>query len=245
MALLQRTDEWFHARCGKVTASCVWKVMDRLKNGSVSQKNRDYLWQLIAENLTGRVTGVTAPTVAMQWGLDHEDEARDKFAKYFEEHETHYFNYCSDNDAKVTECGFINHPTIEMAGASPDGLIGNTGILEIKCPNTITHIKFLKRAHIPQEYEYQMQFQMACTDRDKGYFVSYDPRLADPNLQLKVVPVFRDAVMISDLEDNVKRFVDEMKQEIELIKLGVSTSARDDFCFSDLEDTEILTQRIM
>ena len=143
----QRSDAWFEARIGKVTASRVADVIAKTKTGfSTSRDN--YMAQLVCERLTGqKADGFT--NSAMQWGTETEPLARAA--------------YESLKDVLVDEVGFVPHPSIIMAGASPDGLVGDDGLLEIKCPNTATHIETLLSQTVPGKYNTQMQFQMACT----------------------------------------------------------------------------------
>ena len=144
----QRTEEWFAARCGKVTASRVADIIAKTKTGySTSRDN--YLAQLVCERMTGK-PAESYSNSAMQWGTDTEPFARAA--------------YEARMDILVTEVGFINHPRIAMAGASPDGL-ANEGMVELKCPNTATHLQTLLDRKVPEKYITQMMWQMACADR--------------------------------------------------------------------------------
>lgn len=189
----QRTEEWFAARLGKVTASRVADVMAKTKSGpSASRKN--YLAELVAERLTG-MQGERFQSAAMQWGTDQEPQARLAY------------EFLTDNP--VEEVGFIDHPTIEMFGASPDGLVGDKGLVEIKCPNTATHIDTLLTGKIDRKYLIQMQAQMACTGRDWCDFMSFDPRLP-ADLQTFVQRVDRDDEVIAEIEDEVAAFLTDL-----------------------------------
>lgn len=189
----QRTDEWFAARLGKVTASCIAKVMARTKTGYGADRG-NYLAQLVTERLTGTPTdGFT--NAAMQWGTDTEPQARAAYS----------FIVGSD----VVETGFVPHPSIEMSGASPDGLIGDDGLVEIKCPNSATHIATLRGSGIDRKYLLQMQWQMACTGRAWCDFASFDPRLP-LEMQLHVERVERDADLIAEIETEVTAFLAEV-----------------------------------
>lgn len=189
----QRTEDWFAARLGKVTASKIADLMARTKTGpSASRSN--YAAQLVAERLTGkREDGFT--NAAMQWGVDTEAEAR--------------LAYEFMHDAAVVEAGFDPHPTIDDAGASPDGYVGTDGLIEVKCPNTATHIATLRGAAIADKYIKQMQFQMACTGRQWCDFVSYDPRLP-VEMKLHVQRVERDDAAIAEIEAAVVEFLGEI-----------------------------------
>jgi putative phage-type endonuclease len=136
---------------------------------------------------------------AMQWGTETEPLAR---AAY----EAHA-------DVLVDEVAMITHPTIEAAGASPDGLVGDDGLVEIKCPNTATHIDTLLTQTVPGKYNTQMQWQMACTGRQWCDFVSFDPRLPT-ELQLFVKRVARNNELIADLEMEVILFLAELENKI-------------------------------
>lgn len=193
----QRSPEWFAARCGKVTASRVADVIAKTKSGP-SASRANYAAQLIAERLTGTVEP-SFTNAAMQWGTDAEPLAR---AAY----EFHVA-------ALVDEIAFVDHPTVPMSGASPDGMVGADGMVEIKCPNTATHLDTLLGDSIPGKYITQMQWQMACADRKWCDFVSFDPRLP-PDLQLHVERVSRDNAMIADLETEVRAFLAEVAAKI-------------------------------
>lgn len=194
MVDLQRTDEWFAARLGKVTASRIADVCARTKTGwGASRKN--YMADLVAERLTGtKAEGFT--NAAMQWGTDMEPEARIAYEFY--------------RDASVAEVGFVLHPSIAETGASPDGLVGDDGLLEIKCPNTATHIETLRGGALPEKYFLQMQWQMACTGRQWTDFASYDPRLPE-SMRLFVNRVKRDDAVIAAIEKDVTEFLTELR----------------------------------
>jgi len=198
--LEQGSAEWHAARLGKVTASRVADVAAKTKSGwGASRKN--YTAELVAERLTG-TTGERFTNAAMQWGTDTEPQARAAY-EFFRE-------------ATVTEVGLVIHPTIEMSAASPDGLIGDDGMLEIKCPNTATHIDTLINKTVPGKYITQMQWQMACTGRQWCDFASFDPRMPE-NLRLFVVRVERDGERIIELETMVRMFLAELDQTIETL----------------------------
>lgn len=196
--IIQGTDEWFAARLGKVTASRVADVIAKTKTGySASRDN--YMAQLVCERLTGQ-KGESFSNAAMQWGTETEPQARAAYsAARFE---------------IVEEVGFVNHPTIEAAGASPDGLVGDLGLIEIKCPNTATHIDTLLSQTVPSKYNTQMQWQMICTGRHFCDFVSYDPRLPT-ELQMFIKRVEYDPVYGAMLEKEVIGFLKELDTKIE------------------------------
>lgn len=194
----QRSDEWFATRLGKVTASCIYKVMAKTKTGYGADR-ANYAAQLVAERLSGTPAS-SFSNAAMQWGTDMEPEARAAYAEMA-------------GDMPV-EIAFIDHPTIEMSGASPDGLMGFDGMLEIKCPNTATHIDTLKGSSIDRKYILQMQWQMACAQRDWCDFASYDPRLPD-EMRLHVRRVERDDELLAEVEGEVSKFLAEVTATVE------------------------------
>jgi len=193
----QRTDDWFTARLGKVTASRVADVVAKTKSGySTSREN--YMAQLVCERLTGK-PAESFSNSAMQWGTDTEPLARAA--------------YEARMDILVDEVGFIDHPSIVNSGASPDGLVGADGLIEIKCPNTSTHIDTLLNQAVPKKYADQIFWQMACTGRDWCDFVSYDPRLP-PDLQLFIKRIPRDNQYIRLLESEVIEFLQETATKV-------------------------------
>jgi putative phage-type endonuclease len=193
----QGTEEWFTIRIGKVTASRVADVIAKTKTGYSATRD-NYMAQLICERLTG-LKGESFTNAAMQHGTDTEPLARAAYEAL--------------QDVLVDEVGFVPHPTIEMAGASPDGLVGNDGLLEIKCPNTATHIETLISKVVPGKYNTQMQFQMACTGRQWCDFVSFDNRLPEM-FQLFVTRVPRDEVFIRLIESEIVQFLAELDDKI-------------------------------
>jgi putative phage-type endonuclease len=193
----QGTEEWFTIRIGKVTASRVADVIAKTKTGYSATRD-NYMAQLVCERLTNQ-KGESFSNAAMQHGTDTEPLARAAYEAF--------------QDILVDEVAFVPHPSIIMAGASPDGLVGDDGLLEIKCPNTATHIETLLSQSVPGKYNTQMQFQMACTGRQWCDFVSFDNRL--PNeLQLFVKRVPRDNEFIKQMEDEVVKFLNELDIKI-------------------------------
>jgi putative phage-type endonuclease len=188
----QRTEEWFAARLGKVTASRVADVLAKIKSGeSASRKN--YKMELVVQRLTGKA-GESFTNAAMEWGTEQEPFAR--------------MAYEAHTGTFVKEEGFVDHPTIEGFGCSPDGIVGE-GLIEIKCPNTANHIETVLENKAPSKYIPQMQCQMACTGAKFCDFVSFDPRLPE-DLQLFVVRVERDQEYIDSMEVEVKQFLSEV-----------------------------------
>jgi putative phage-type endonuclease len=188
----QRTEEWFAARLGKVTASRVADVLAKIKSGeSASRKN--YKMELVVQRLTNKV-GESFTNAAMEWGTEQEPFAR--------------MAYEAHTGTFVKEDGFVDHPTIEGFGCSPDGIVGE-GLIEIKCPNTANHIETVLENKAPSKYIPQMQCQMACTGAKWCDFVSFDPRVPE-DLQLFVVRVERDQEYIDSMEVEVKQFLSEV-----------------------------------
>jgi putative phage-type endonuclease len=189
---LQRTEEWFAARVGKVTASRVADAVARTRSGwGASRANYE------AELLVERLTGQPAPrfsNAAMQWGTDTEPFAIAAYEFY--------------TDLTVFPVGFVDHPRIAMSGASPDGMVDD-GLVEIKCPNTATHIQTLLGSPIDDKYIKQMHWQMACTDRNWCDFVSFDPRMPE-EMRIHITRVKRDQALIDSLEKDIAEFIQEL-----------------------------------
>lgn len=196
----QRTDGWLTERCGRVTASAIYKVMAKTKTGYGADR-ANYHAQLVAERLTG-VPAESFTNAAMQWGVDTEEQARAM--------------YSLETGESVVETGFHAHPSILFSGASPDGLVGETGLVEIKCPNTATHIATLTGASIDRKYLLQMQWQMECTGRDWCDFASFDPRLPD-EMQLHIRRVERDEALLAEIREEVTKFLTEVASTVELL----------------------------
>jgi len=195
---------WWAARLGKVTASRVADVVAKTKSG-YSASRQNYMADLIVERLTGQ-KATNFSNAAMEWGVEQEPHARAA--------------YSARTGELVEEVGFIDHPTIAMSGASPDGLVGD-GCVEYKCPQTANHLEYLLAGKPPEKYVIQMQWQMACTNRAFCEFVSYDPRLPE-HLQMLVVRVPRDDKRIAELEAEVRKFLaelDDKLQQLEKVKL--------------------------
>ncbi len=204
----QGSEEWMDIRLGKVTASRVADVVAKTKTGwSASRAN--YRAQLVAERLTG-ILGESYTNAAMEWGVQKEAEAREA--------------YCFYADTDVDPVAFVRHPTIAMSGASPDGLIGTNGLVEIKCPNTATHIETLLGKSVPSKYGLQMQWQMACTGRGWCDFVSYDPRMPE-DLRLFVQRLHRDRDVIADLTEAVVAFLKEVDETIAALNSAYGRAA--------------------
>jgi putative phage-type endonuclease len=197
----QRTEEWFEARMGCVTASRTADVMAQTKSG-YSASRANYMADLICERLTGsRQAGFSS--ASMQWGTETEPQAR--------------MAYEIMTGSNVIETGFVLHAKIAGFGASPDGLIGEDGLIEIKCPNTATHIETLLNDKVPNKYIIQMHVQMICTERKWCDFVSFDPRLP-VDMQMFVRRVECDEALAAQIVTEVQAFIAEMETKIEQLK---------------------------
>lgn len=195
--IIQRTDEWYKARLGKATAS----NFDKIMAGEKYAGWKNYRAELVAERLTGiryaELTGRDFTTFEMQWGTDNEPLAR--------------LHYSLRSSNQVEECGFFEHDSL-AAGASPDGLIGDDGMVEIKCPNTATHIETLRKGTVPRQYVAQVQGQMWITGRKWSDFISFDPRLPD-NAKVIIIHVPRDDAYIAKMESEITRFLNQVEEE--------------------------------
>lgn len=193
----QGTQEWHDARVYRVTASRMNEVMGRLKNGQETAKRASYRVELLSQRLTGQVADHYV-SKAMEHGTETEPFARTAYELATEQ--------------MVDRVGFVVHPAIADAGASPDGVLED-GILEIKCPETKTHIDWACAGVIPDEHRDQMQWQMACTGAAWCDFVSFDDRLPK-RYQLFIVRLPRDDGRIAELEDGVRLFLKEVDAAI-------------------------------
>ena len=197
----QYSQEWWEARRGKVTASPVVGICKGLK-GKYLASRKNYQADKIIEILTGKPPeGFTSSS--MQWGTETEPLARAA--------------YEGETGNIVKECGFIDHPTIDRLGASPDGIVNDDIILEIKCPNTATHIEFILNPIIKRDYIYQMNCQMMCTGATICHFVSYDPRLPD-NLSYRMIEVKRDPVICAEIKTETELFLLELDATLKALK---------------------------
>lgn len=193
----QGSEMWFQQRLGKATASKIADIIAKTRNGWGASRS-NYLAQLVVERLTGQVQE-SYTNAAMLWGTETEPQARTAYEFY--------------TDCDVEQVAFIDHPTIPMSGASPDGLIGDDGLVEIKAPNSATHIDTLLNGTVPDKYVVQMLWQMACTGRQWCDFVSFDPRFPE-DLRLFVKRFERDQERIESLEKDVADFLAEVDAKV-------------------------------
>lgn len=199
--VIQGSPEWFAQRIGKVTASRLVDVLAKVRSGEAASR-AGYRAELVAERLTGKQQeGFT--NAAMKWGTECEPLARAAYEAEF--------------GLLVEEVGMIPHPAIAMAGASPDGLVSIDGLIEIKCPETKSHIDTMLSGEAPAKYIPQMQWQMACTGRAWVDFVSFDPRMP-ADMQMFVRRVLRDDNLIREYEAEVTRFLAEVDETVSRLK---------------------------
>lgn len=200
--LEQGSPEWLAARVGRVTASRIADVMAKGKGGE-AQTRLNYKWQLVAEVMTGQSQEDRFFSQAMAWGVEQEPFARAA--------------YEIQTGGLVENVGLIAHPSIPRCAASPDGLVGLDGLLEIKCPKTPTHLEYMEKGNIPGHYQLQMLWQMACTGRQWVDFATFDPRLPE-ELQLFVMRFPRDQPRIDAIEAEVQKFWNEIDEIIETLR---------------------------
>lgn len=192
----QQTPEWLIAKCGCVTASRISAVTKRLKTGGVTADYDKYKMEVLTEIIRGECTEHYV-SVPMQWGIDNEPLARTE--------------YELTRDVEVERVGFVLHPTIKRTGASPDGCVGEDGLVEFKCPTTTTHLGYIINGVVPEDYIPQMMWQMACTGYQWCDFVSYDPRLPE-DFSLFVQRLHRDEKLIASMEFAVIEFLGEVEK---------------------------------
>jgi len=193
----QGTPEWFAQRCGKATASRISDIVAKTKTG-YSTSRANYMAQLVVERMTNQVAE-SYSNAAMKWGVENETFARAA--------------YEAKTGNMVDQVGAIDHPRIAMSAASPDGLVGDDGCLEIKCANTATHIDTLLGDEPAKKYYDQMQWQMVCANRSYCHFVSFDPRMPS-HLQLFVKRIERNDEYIEQLEKEVVQFLMEVEDKV-------------------------------
>lgn len=197
----QGSDEWKLARCGIATASRFSAVMATIKSGEAAER-RNYRADLVVERLTGKPTEYFT-TSAMKAGTENEPFAR--------------MAYESKTGLIVNEVGFFRLIDVD-AGASPDGIIDGQAIgIEIKCPQRATHLEYLRSTGAPPAYYWQIMGQMWVCDLDAVDFVSFNADFPE-HLQLLVRRIKRDEEAITRLESEVIAFMDQVKNETELLR---------------------------
>lgn len=198
----QGSEEWFAARCGRVTASRMKDVLASGRSGAPSATRAAYMGELIAETLTGRPANAFQGNADTERGNELEPMAR-------AEYETR-------RGVLALTTGLVIHPRIERSGASPDGLVGDDGLLELKCPRIHTHIGYLLGKEPPPQYLPQMAWQCACTERSWVDFASYCPEMPE-HLQLFVVRYTPTMDYLRELEAAVTAFLAEMDTKLEAL----------------------------
>ena len=199
-AIQQGTEEWHQLRLGKVTASRVADILAKTKSGASASRG-NYLIELALQRVTKTIEESYSNS-AMEWGVATEPQARVAY-------EVSTGNF-------VDQIAFVNHPTIEGFGCSPDGLVGE-GLIEIKCPNSATHWSYIKANEPPQKYIIQMQAQMSVTGAKWCDFVSFDPRMPERS-QLLIIRVNRNNEFIAEMENDIKQFLSEVEAEVNLME---------------------------
>ena len=199
--IIQGSPEWFDLKRGKISASHIVDIMPGVK-GKYMSTRKNYIAQLVCEILTGN-TEETFKSGPMMWGTETEPLARQAYEALTGEW--------------VEEIAFIDHPTIDRCGCSPDGIVGAIGGLEIKCPNTATHIDTLLNETVKRDYVFQMQHCMSCTGRDWWDFVSFDPRLDEKN-QIFLKRFARDNGMIAEIDSEIIKVNAEVDTLIEKLR---------------------------
>ena len=200
----QGSAEWLEARRGKCTASRLGDLMAVTRDGKPAASRRAYLIELLIERITGSAIERHV-TAAMQHGIDWEPHARTAYEWI--------------TDRTVEPVGFVPHPTIPDFGASPDGLVGEHGLLEIKCPTTPKHVAMLLGEPIERGWLLQMHGQMMCTHRLWADFVSYDPRLPQP-YQTHIRRVMRDGDLVAEIDAAVRAFLRDLAAERERLDMA-------------------------
>jgi putative phage-type endonuclease len=197
----QGTAEWLAARTGRLTASRMSAIMAKGRGGAPSTTREACMGELIAEYLTGQ-SGENYTNADMQRGTALEPDARAA--------------YESRTGQMVQEVGLVLHPKNERFGASPDGVVGDDGLLEIKCPRTHIHIQYLLAGKPPAAYLPQMAWQAACCERKWVDFASYDPKMPEA-LQLFVARYVPEPDYIAELEAEAEKFWGEMQIKLQAL----------------------------
>ena len=206
--LVQRTPEWLLAVCGSLGASRVRDATARLKNGARGKTSEDLMYEIAAERLTRQAKGWGN---AAKWGSEHEAEGRSRYGFL--------------TNLPVREIGMIPHPTIANAHCSPDGLVGDEGGVEIKCPTSATHLRTLVAGEVPEDHLPQVHWNMACSSRRWWDFVSFDPRFPG-NLQIFVTRVQRDDAIIARMEGEARAFLEEVEEILKALDIRYPAGSR-------------------
>lgn len=199
--MLQGSAEWHSARTGKLTASRMRSAMSFLKNGKESAEREKLKIEILCERMTDQVADHFV-NPAMKWGIDTEPKAKEAYEELTGE--------------LVRNVGFFDHPNIEHCGASPDGMIGADGLIEIKCPTSATHLAWRIAGAVPEEHKPQMILQLACTGRRWCEFVSFDPRM--PEAQQLFIRRYTPTVEeVAEVEESARKFLAEIEAMFEKV----------------------------
>jgi putative phage-type endonuclease len=202
---LQGTAAWHSARCGKLTASRMEAAMSFLKNGKESSKRIDLKKEILAERMTDQIVPKYTNSI-MQHGIDTEPAAKMAFE--------------AETGLLISDVGFIDHPEIEFCGCSPDGLVSDGSLIEIKCPQTSTHLSWIISGQVPEEHKPQMILQCICTGKSSVWFVSYDPRITKGAKQLYIRKFEPTEKEIQEVEEAAQKFLSEVDEMFDLITIG-------------------------
>lgn len=197
---------WMNDRTGRLTASRMASAMAFLKSGAEASERRKLKIEILCERLTGDIVPKYV-TNEMQWGIDQEPAAKEMFQ--------------NRTGLVVSDLGFVEHPSIEWCGASPDGIIRSENhLIEIKCPSSARMIEWWLAGTIPEEYKPQMILQSACMGGLPVYFCAFDPRLPDKQ-QMIIRKFFPTAQEIETVETMAKNFLAEIETMFEqLTQIG-------------------------
>jgi hypothetical protein len=213
----QGTAAWLESRAGRQTASRMVDVMSYNQPSAAQAKEAGY--RLVAE---AAAAGIKGKESMARVGYRRELRAERLTGRCEEHFVTPYMDagtekepyaraaYEVANDVLVSVVGFIVHPRYHHSGSSPDGLIGSSGGLEIKAPKNTTHLSYLDEKVIPSDYELQMQWNMACCEREWWDFVSFCPEMP-PGLRIFIKRLERDDKRIAEMEAEVLKMEDEIQ----------------------------------
>jgi len=194
--------EFLAARCGKLTGSRMYQVLDMTAKGAEGAKRKQLKMELVAERMTGDSTPHYVNS-AMQWGLDQEPHAKAA--------------YELTTGCLIAPAWVVDHPDINWLAASPDGYIPE-GVIEFKCPTTTTHLGWTLDRTVPSQHKPQILTQLACSGRKHAVFVSYDPRIRDPRKQLFIVEWEPKREEIEEIEEHARKFLAEVEELYQQLK---------------------------
>lgn len=194
--MIQGDASWHQARLGALTGSRIYEACAKTKRGEYYASRENLLYEKLIERLTGQPAQHFVSD-AMSWGNMYEGEARAV--------------YETQKGTLVTECAYFPHPSIAHSGASPDGLVGEDGVIEIKCPTTKTHLDTILSGVIPEMHTYQMACEIESSGRKWCDFISYDPRLPG-NLSFFCVRYTPEPAFLETLRAEVIKFLAELDE---------------------------------